>query len=352
MMAGWLNKEQQRVILYLKEENRILKSHLKKELGNRRLLLSNKERRRLAELGKLLGRKVLKEVDSLFSPETILRWYRNLVAKKYDSSKTRKHSGRPRVTEEIEQLVVKIAVENPTYGYRKIEGALENLGHKIDKITVKNILDRHNMEPAPQRKRSGMSWNQFIFSHLEVLAATDFFTVDIATWHGVVTYYVLFVIHLGTRTVHIAGITENPNESFINQCARNLTNDFDGFLNGKRYLIHDRDSKYTDKFDSMIRDRGIEPIKLPARSPNLNAFSERFVLSIKTECLNFMIIFGYSGLWYVVNHYATHYHVERNHQGIGNRIIEPEDTVGEVDGEIARRDRLGGLLKYYYRKAA
>src|SRR3989454_4391500 len=189
MVAGWLQRHQQHVIPYLQEENRVLKAHH----GGRRLRLTDTERRRLAALAHPLGRKRLKEVATLVTPDTLLRWYRQLIAQKFDGSTRRTSRGRPPVAEEIERLTVQMAEENPTWGYRRIQGALANLGHHIGKLTVRNILRRHHLEPAPQRRKGGMSWAQFLKMHWEVLAATDFFTVEVATWHGLVTYYVLVV---------------------------------------------------------------------------------------------------------------------------------------------------------------
>jgi putative transposase len=167
-----------------------------------------------------------------------------------------------------------MAEENPTWGYRRIQGALANLGHPIDAITVRNILRRHHLEPVPQRRQAGMNWTQFLRLHWEVLAATDFFTVEVATWHGLVTHYVLFVMELSTRRMQITGITPHPSAAFMQQCARQLTDPWDGFLLGKRYLIHDRDTKYTHAFDALLQESGIEPILLPLRSPNLLWFNQ------------------------------------------------------------------------------
>ncbi len=161
-------------------------------------------------------------------------------------------TGRPRVAEEIEQREVRMAEEHPTWGYRRLQGALANLGPRIDKLTVRNILRRHHLGPAPQRRQGGMSWGPFLTMHWEVLAATDFFTVEVATWRGLVTYYVLVVMELSTRRVEIAGITPHPTAAFMQQCARQLTDHFDGLLRGKRYLIHDRDSKFTEAFDQYL----------------------------------------------------------------------------------------------------
>ena len=348
MVAGWLQRHQQQVITYLIEENRILKA----QLGGRRLRLTDTERRRLAALAHPLGRQRLKELATLVTPDTLLRWYKRLIAQKFDGSKQCAQLGRPRVAEEIEQLVVRMAEENPTWGYRRIQGALANLGHPLDKLTVRNILRRYHMEPAPQRRKAGMSWSQFLTMHWEVLAATDFFTVEVATWHGLVTYYVLVVIELTSRRVQIAGITPHPTAAFMQQCARQLTDPCEEFLLGKRYLIHDRDTKFTPAFDGLLKASGVEPILLPPRSPNLNAHCERFVRSIKEEALEQMVMLGERALYYAIHQYLAHYHTERNHQGLSNRLFSPE--VGHLGntGVVQRRQRLGGMLNYYYRAAA
>jgi len=348
MVAGWIQRHQQQVIAYLQEENRVLKA----QHGGRQLRLTDTERRRLAALAHPLGRKRLKEIATVATPDTLLRWYHRLIAQKFDGSKHRTQLGRPRVAEEIEQLVVRMAEENPTWGYRRIQGALANLGHRIDKLTVRNILRRHHLEPAPQRRQGGMSWGQFLKMHWEVLAATDFFTVEVATWYGLVTYYVLVVMELSTRHVQIAGITPHPTAAFMQQCALQLTDPFEGFLVGKRYLIHDRDTKLTPAFDGLLKDSGVEPIVLPPRSPNLNAHCERFVRSIKEEALDRMLMLGERSLHYVIQQYLAHYHHERNHQGLGNQLITPPSDLGSHSGRVRRRERLGGLLSYYYRDAA
>ena len=314
MVAGWLQRHQQQVITYLLAENRVLTA----QLGGRRLRFTETERRRLAALAYPLGCKRLKEIATLVTPDTLMRWYQRLIAQKFDGSKHRQQCGRPRVTEEIEQLVVQMAEENANWGYRRIQGALANLGHHIDAITVRNILRRHHLEPAPQRRQAGMSWGQFLKLHWEVLAAMDFFTVEVATWHGLVTYYVLVVMELATRRVQVVGITPHPTAAFMQQCARQLTDPFDGLLLGKRYLLHDRDTKFTQAFDALLKASGVEPIVLPPRSPNLNAHCERFVRSIKEEALDRMVMVGAPALSFVIHQYLAHYHAERNHQGRAN----------------------------------
>jgi putative transposase len=348
MVAGWLQRHQQQVITYLLAENRVLKA----QLGGRRLHLTDTERRRLAALAHPIGRTRLKEMATIATPDTLMRWYHRLIARKFDGSRHRRPLGRPRVAEEIEQLVVRMAEENPPWGYRRIQGALANLGHPIDAITVRNILRRHSLEPAPQRQHAGMSWAQFLKLHWEVLAATDFFTVEVATWHGLVTYYVLVVLELATRRVEIAGLTPHPTDAFMIQCARQLTDPFGGFLRDKRYVLHDRDTKFTQAFDGLLQASGVEPVVLPPRSPNLNAHCKRFVRSINEEALRQMMILGEDALRYVLRQYLTHYHVERNHQGLGNQVITPELERSHRGGAVVRRDRLGGLLCYYYRDAA
>jgi len=296
MVAGWIQRHQQQVIAYLQEENRVLKA----QLGPQRLRLTDTERR-LAALAYPLGRTRLKEMATLATPDTLMRWYKRLIAHKFDGSTHRTQLGRPPVAEEIEQLVVRMAEENATWGYRRIQGALANLGHNIDKLTVRNILRRHHMDPAPQRRKAGMSWRQFLKLHWEVLAATDFFTVEVATWHGLVTYSVLVVIEWATRRGAIAGITPHPTAAFMQQCTRQLTDPCEGFLLGNRYLIHDRDTKCTPACDGMLKDSGVEPLLLPPRSPNLNAHCERLVRSIKEEALNQMILLGERALYYVIH---------------------------------------------------
>jgi putative transposase len=348
MVAGWLQRHQQQVIAYLLVENRVLKA----QLGGRRLRLTDTERHRLATLAYPLGRRCLQEVATIATPATLLRWYTRLIAQKFDGSQQRRPCGRPRIAEEVEQLIVRMAEENRTWGYRRIQGALANLGHHMDAITVRNILRRHHLVPAPKRRKAGMSWPQFLKIHWHVLAATDFFTVEVATWHGLVTYYVLVVMELSTRRVHLAGITPHPTAAFMTQCARQLTDPLDGFLLGKRYLVHDRDTKYTQAFDALLKDSGVEPIVLPPRSPNLNAYCERFVRSIKEEALSQMIVIGEAALRYAIQSYLIHYHHERNHQGLGNQLIVPEPGMGSRCGSVVRREHLGGLLSYYHREAA
>ena len=184
------------------------------------------------------------------------------------------------------------------------------------------------------------------------MAATDFFTVEVWTARGLVTYYVLFVMRLKTRCVHIAGVTTAPNGAFMKQVARNLTDVSAGFLLNSRYLIMDRDTKYRNDFRGYLDREGVKPVHCPVRAPNCNAFAERFVRSIKNECLDRMILFGEASLRRALREYVAHYHTERNHQGVGNRLLKPLAIVSSTDEPIQCRECLGGMLNYYYRDAA
>jgi putative transposase len=331
---------------YLAAENRILKARLKG-----RLKLSDAERATLGEIGHRLGRKILSEVASVAQPDTILAWYRKLVARKFDGSKARRSPGRPRIKREVEQLIVRMAKENRDWGYDRIAGALANLGYEVCDQTVGNVLQRHGLPPAPERKRT-TTWSAFIRIHLALLAGTDFFTAEVLTLHGLVTYYVLFFIHLESRRVDIAGVTVHPDERWMRQIARNMTMEGYGALRDCRYLLHDRDTKYTQSFRAIIASGGVEPLVLPARSPNLNAYAERWVRSVKEECLSKVILFGERSLRRALSEYVELFHAERNHQGRGNVLLFPRGTNIRRDGPVRCRERLAGLLRYYHQEAA
>jgi len=345
-LAGWINRHQQAAIDFLREENRVLLE----QLGNRRIRLTDDQRRRLAVAGKAVGRKALLDLAGLVTPDTILAWHRNLVAAKWNH-RSRRGPGRPGVMKEIEKHVVRFATENPSWGYRRIEGALANLGHHVARTTVANILKRNGIDPAPERG-SRTSWRTFLGAHWSTIAAIDFTTVEVWGRHGLVTMYALFVIELRGRRVHFAGMSPGPDDAWIRQVGRNLTDPVDGFLANKRYCLMDRDAKFTTAFRCLLGEAGIEPVRLPPRSPNLNAWIERFMRSIKSECLDRMIFFGQDSLRRAVREYLAHYHAERNHQGLGNTIIAPVPCPTNAVGRVRCRERLGGMLRYYHRDAA
>jgi transposase InsO family protein len=345
ILAGWVNRQQQAVIDYLREENRVLRA----QLQGKRLRLSDDDRRRLAVKAKVLGRKALAQVASIATPDTILRWYRDLIAAKYDGSKNR-GKGRPPTAEDICKLIVRMAQENPTWGYTRLRGALKNLGYEVGRNTIKRVLADNGIAPAPERGKS-MSWSTFIKAHFGDIAATDLFTVEVLNPFGLIRYHVLFVIDIATRRVCIGGITSDPNGEWMKQVARNLTDMWDGFLLGKRYLIHDRDPLFTAEVRELLRDAGVTPLRLPAKSPNLNAFAERFVLSVRRECLDHIVPLSERHLRIAVSEYVDHYHTERNHQGLDNELITPMPATTNEAIPILSRERLGGVLKYYYRAA-
>ncbi len=346
ILANWINRHQQDAIEYLLTENQVLRE----KLGKRRILLNNDQRRRLAVKGKVLGRKSLDKLARIVRPETILRWHRELIARKWDRSDQRQLVGRPRIRQEIVVLALRLARENPTWGYDRIQGALANLGHKISDTTVGNILKQNGIEPVPQRKRS-TTWRTFLQAHWDSIAAVDFTTIEIWTRNGLITFYILVAMRLKTRRVEIAGITEHPNGEWTKQIARNLTG-CGGFLAGASYLIVDRDTKFEPLRAYLNELTDTEIVLLPPRSPNLNAHLERFMRSMKSESLDRMIFFGRSSLERALKEFVAHYQRERNHQGLGNRIIDPRDEVGQGVGDVRCRERLGGMLRYYYREAA
>jgi transposase InsO family protein len=244
-----------------------------------------------------------------------------------------------------------MARENPRWGYTRIQGALHNVGHRVGRTTIANILKSNGIDPAPERgKRT--TWSQFLKAHWNVLAAADFFTVEVWGLRGLVTFYIFFVIELPTRRSEIAGITRGPNEAWMMQIGRNLTDPIDGFLADKGFVILDRDSKYLSAFRDLLEDAGVQVVRLPPRSPNLNAYAERFVRSIKDECLHRMIFFGEPSLRKATREFAAHYPTERNHQGLNNRLIEPDRRDESTLAVVRCVQRLGGMLRFYHRAAA
>jgi putative transposase len=334
-VAGWMNQHQQQMIEYLREENRVLRE----QLGDRRLRFTDEQRRRLAAKAKGLGRKLLAELATLVTPETLRAWHRKLIAQKYDGSAQR-GPGRPRTAGVIEALVIRLAEENREWGYRRLQGVLSHLGHNIARSTIADILKRHGMEPAPERSRK-TTWKEFLAQHWELIVAADFFTVEVWTRKGLQRFIILFFLDLSTRQVQIAGIAATANGLWMGQIGRRVTDAVDGILNGKRYLIHDRDPLFTVEFLNLLAGVGVESVKLPPRSPNLNAYAERFVRTIKESCLDRLILFGEDSWRKAVSEFVTHYHTERPHQGLNNQLIRP--TAGSRRGAESRLGTAVGL---------
>ena len=258
-LSGWLNRQEREVVAYLVEENRVLRA----QLGDRPLRLNDDERRRLAFRGKFLGRRVLSRVATIVTPDTILRWHRRLIAQKWTYANRRpRRSG---VLREIRALVGRMARENPTWGYTRIRGALKNLGHRVARSTIAVILKEQGIPPVPDRPTS---WQTFLRAHWGTIVGADFFTTEVWTCGGLVTYYTLFAMDLASRRVHILGSTRHPNEVFMRQVARVATVADDGVLVGARVLICDRDRKWSRAVQDLLQASEIRVVRTPFRAPN------------------------------------------------------------------------------------
>jgi transposase InsO family protein len=346
-LSALIEHEQEKAIEYLKTENQVIRE----KLGKGRIMLNDDQRRRLAVKGKYLGRKALFELATIVTPDTVLRWHRQLIAMKWDYSDRRQiQVGRPRIREVIVHLIVRMATNNEGWGYDRMQGALKNLGYYISDATVGNLLKEHGIEPAPDREKK-TTWSKFLKAHWEVMGAVDFTTVEVWTRSGLTTFYILVVMKLSTRRIEIAGITPNPDAAWVQQMGRNLTDCYDGFLLDTKYLLIDRDTKFCP-LRGVLEGTDTEAVLLPARSPNLNAYIERYMRSMKDECLNKMIFLGEKSLRRALAEFEEHYHTERNHQGLGNNIIDFKEEAGLSTGSVQCRERLGGMLSYYYRDAA
>jgi putative transposase len=342
MLCGWLGQEQEDVVAFLREENRVLKARLK----GRRLHLNDDERRRLAELGHRLGRRMLAHVVTIVTPDTILRWHRELVARKwtYDGAQ----GGRSGLQARIRELVIRMATDNPMWGYTRIQGALKNVGHQVGRSTIARILKAAGIPPSRERPTTGRT---FVRGHWPALVAADFFTTEVWTARGLVTYYTAFVIELYTRRVRVLGSTPHPNDAFVVHAFRGLLGESDDVLRDGRMLICDRDPKWSHAMEELLQTAGVRLVRTPAAAPNCNAHAERFVRSIKEECLNRIVPLGERHLRQVIREFVAHYHGERNHQGIGNELID-RPSIQRTTGSVHRRQRLGGALSYYHRSAA
>jgi transposase len=353
MLAYALNERMARRLDYLQEENRVLKEALQAATGKTRVPLTDEQRQRLATKGKALTPAEREECCQIVRTSTILAWFRQLVARKYDSSHVRR-PGRPRKANDIRELVFRIAHENPGWGYTKIRDALRGLKVEIGRTTVANILSEAGIEPAPERSRK-RTWKQFLKSHWETLYACDFFAVETLGIFGSVRHVVFFVIELKSRAVHIAGVRVDPDGALMLQVARNLLDPVDGFLRNATHLIHDRDPLFTKAWTALLKSEGVKCVPIPAHSPNCTPHAERFVKTIRTECLDEFVIFGERHLRHLVETFVDHYLTGRYHQGLGGRLIKPAASPSNDNGTagaIECRSRLGGLLNFYYREAA
>jgi putative transposase len=339
-LTGWFERRERDAVAYLVAENRLLRQ----QLGGRRLRLTDAERRRLAMRAYRVGRAALREIATIATPDTLLRWHRQLIARKWTYAR---RPGSRGVLVEIRRLVVRMATENPTWGYTRIQGALKNLGHRVGRSTIARILKSAGLPPVPQRPTS---WQTFLNAHWGAIAGADFFTTEVWTCQGLVTYYTVFVIDLASRQVQILGSTPYPDSLFIQQVARTLTIGEGGEVPLPRVLICDRDRKWSIDVRRRLRAAGIRVVLIPERVPNANAYAERFVRSIKDECLDRIVPIGERHFRRAVAEFVEHYHGERNHQGLENRLIRGTPARATA-GHVRRRSRLGGLLNFYERTA-
>jgi transposase InsO family protein len=337
VLTGWLDRRERDAIAYLIEGNRLLR----RQLGGRRLRLTDDDRRRLAARAFRVGRAVLREIATIATPDTLLRWHRQLIARKWT------YGARPGprgVLLEIRQLIVRMATDNPTWGYTRIQGALTNVGHRVSRSTIRRILKSAGLPPVPQRPTS---WQTFLHSHWGAIVGADFFTTEVWTWRGLVTYYTVFVIDLASRRVQILGSTPHPEALFMQQVVRTLTMAEGTAVQAPRLVICDRDRKWSADVRRRLKDAGIRVVLIPGRAPNANAFAERFVRSIKEECLDRLIPIGDRHFRRAVE-YVEHYHCERNHQGLDDRLVSGLPMI-QMTTRVRRR--LGGFLNFYERAA-
>jgi putative transposase len=308
---------------------------------DRRPSLRPADRALLAALARALPQR--RRHGLIVTPHTLLRWHRELVRRKW--TQPRRSPGRPATDGRVRELVLRLARENPRWGYPRIAGELLKLGLRISPSTVRRILLAAGLEPAP--RRSGPTWRQFLHQQAASMLACDFFTVETITLRR---FYVLFFIELGSRRVHLAGCTSNPTGAWVAQQARNLS--FTGLFARMRFLIHDRD-QFSAAFDEIFRSERINVIQTPIRAPQANAYAERFVRTIRAECLDWLLIVGRRRLEHVLRSYTTHYNRERPHRGLALLTPEAGDAAGLPTAKrIDRRDRLGGLIHEYHRAAA
>jgi putative transposase len=286
----------------------------------------------------------------LVTPQTVLRWHRELVRRKWSSGAGHR-PGRPALNEPTRALIRRVARENPRWGYQRIQGELAKLGLRVSATAIRRLLGRHGLEPAP--RRGGVSWRVFLRQQAAGILACDFFTVE-TVW--LKTLYVLFFIELGSRRVHLGGCTANPDATWVTQQARHLVREGPSVEGQVRFLVRDRDSKFPRAFDEVFRSEAVRVLRTPVRAPQANAYAERWVRTVRTECLDWVLILNRMHLERVLRVYVRHYNHHRPHRGLGlatpqgQRQLEPIACPGT--GDVYRRDLLGGLLHEYYQAAA
>jgi putative transposase len=341
LLASATDRELARHIQYLTAENRILRSKLP-----RRLALTERERQRLIKFGRPLGA-ALRHLISIVVPRTFARWLNG--ARGPEQSGRRR--GRPRRSAALRALVLRLAREN-SWGYTRIHGELKKLGfRKISRSTVARILRENGIDPGPWRGPG--TWDDFITRHTATLWACDFFSKKVWTMRGLVEYFVWFFIQVGSRQVVIAGVTAKPDRAWMGQRGHEMVRVFEQQAVQPRYLIRDLDDKFDASIDAILEKSGVQVLPVGPLAPNLSAHAERWVLSIKSECLDHFVVVGEKHLRYLIDEYVAHYHIERPHQGKGNVPLTGAEAPASASvQDIVCDERLGGLLRHYRRAAA
>lgn len=339
----------QRMVEFLKAENRILRDKLP-----RRITVTKQERTRLVKLGQGLGSAV-KDLITIVSPRTFARWIAGDKKPPENAKTTDRKPGRPRTADDIRETILRLANENG-WGYTRILGELKKLGlGSVSRSTVVNILKEAGLDPGPQRGEG--TWSDFLKRHAATLWAADFLSVKTWTAAGFVDLYLLFFIRIGTRKVIISNPTANLNSEWVTQQARNAAMTMDDWNFRMTHLIIDHDTKFTSHFDAVFEAEDAEIKRVGPLAPNMNAYVERFVQTLRRECLDHFIVCSEKHLRHLVKEFIAHYHEERPHQGRGNVPLAVDDpdhppVLQFPNGKIECRERLGGLLKHYYRAAA
>ena len=333
---------------YMAEKIRIYEEHLTALTGRKRPELTESDKRRLARKGKELNDFLLASVEPTWAPGTLRNWYNQLVGAKYNSTgANQKKRGRKPKSPEIVEEVLRLAERNPDWGYKRIAGTMKYLGYDISASTVKNILDDYGIVPDPERRLRG-DWDQFIETQQYVTASVDFAQVERLTPFGLFRESLLFFMDIGTREVRLGGIVHNPDGNWTTQIARNMCDMWDGFMLGKKYLIHDRDTLFHRRFDIIFESIGVKIKKLPPFSPQMNSRMENFIRAIKTECLDKMIFTTQGQLQIAVREYLEYWNHYRPHEGLGGSMVIPYPQ--DMDAPVREMSFLGGLLHGYRRE--
>jgi transposase InsO family protein len=343
-LCGWLvllgrsSASKDAELLVLRHEVAVLRR------ANPRPRLDWADRAVLAALIRLLPGRL--RAHRLVTPGTILRWHRRLIARKWTYPQ---RAGRPPVSAEVAALIGQLATENNGWGYKRIQGELLKVGHRVSASTIRRILKALKIPPAP-RRHTDTTWRKFLHTQAATMLAVDFFHVDCAV--TLQRLYCLFVMEVGSRYVHILGATANPDGPWTTQQIRNLLMDLGDRAADFRYLVRDRAGQFTASFDAVLADAGIKAVKIPPRSPRANAYAERFVLTVRTEVTDRMLIFGEQHLRTILSQYETHYNGRRPHRSRQIRPPRPDHPIADLSkARIQRRAALGGLINEYERAA-